>query len=63
MVKLTKKDMFKDARASYEIDQRKEPDLYFAKLSYEYEGDATRDNSIEEMIHIGMCIEMNGDET
>jgi hypothetical protein len=58
---VTKKQMFADPRSSEEIDVSKEPDLYFMKLAYEYHGDATRDNSADQMVAIGMDIE-RGDE-
>lgn len=59
--KLTKNQVLEDKRWSDEIDVSKEPDLYFAKLAYEYHGLDIRDNSIEGWIEIGFDIE-RGDE-
>lgn len=56
-MKPTKKQMFQDPRDSEEIEVSVEPEMYFMKLAYEYHGDATRDNTADEMVQIGMEIE------
>jgi hypothetical protein len=57
----TKLDVIQDTRDLETIDVSKEPDFYFAKQAWEYEGSAIRDNSLAHWIEIGMAIE-RGDE-
>lgn len=57
IMKPTKKEMLADSRRSEKIDVSKEPEMYFMKLAYEHLGNATRDNSAEEMVWIGMAVE------
>lgn len=58
---MTKREMFelfKQGKTSDSVPQ--DSDMYFAMYAYEQYGDATRDNTFEDLVYLGKKLEEKG---